>query len=133
MAGNAREWCFNERPDGSAALVGGAWDDAAYMIEKSLSEPQRMAADRSLGNERPAPDATNDESPPWNSPAREPVVGPELTPIPDPVSDEVFAAMLSDYDYDTGELNAVIEEAVDFRYWTRQRMTIDGESDEDRS
>ena len=131
MLGNVREWCFNIVPDGQRALVGGAWDDAAYMIENSISIPHALAPmDRSSRNGiRLA--ATKDESPLVRL-AREPVVGPELTLIPDPVSDEVFAARLCNYDYDHSELNAVIEDTAEFRYWSRQRVTIDTSDGTDR-
>ncbi|MEJ2636976.1 MAG: protein kinase [Calditrichia bacterium] len=33
MAGNAREWCFNETYSGSRCICGGAWDDAPYVAE----------------------------------------------------------------------------------------------------
>jgi len=131
MLGNAREWCFNGASDDRRALIGGAWDDAAYMIESSVSIPHALAPmDRSSRNGiRLA--ATNDESR-LISLARGPVVEPEPTVIPDPVSDEVFAAQLSNFDYDHSALNSRIEETVEFRYWYRQRVTIDTSDGSDR-
>jgi len=124
MLGNVREWCSNAAPDGQQVIVGGAWDDAAYMIENSVSIPHSLAPmDRSSRNGiRLA--STNDEGR-LPALAREPVSTPELTSIPDPVSDEVFAAQLSNFEYDHSELNAVIEETIDFRHWSRQRVSID--------
>ncbi len=131
MLGNVREWCSNAAPGRQRVIVGGAWDDAAYMIENSVSIPHTLAPmDRSLRNGiRLA--ATRDEGR-LVSLAREPVTAPEPRPIPDPVSDEVFAAQLSNFDYDHSELNAVIEETVEFRYWFRQRVTIDTSDGKDR-
>ena len=132
MAGNAREWCFNEASDGMRALVGGAWNDAAYMVEESMSEPHRMPPlDRSPTNGLRLMQA--DESTREMEVARQPVELFVPPPIPDPVSDEVFTAMLSDFDYDRGGLNAVIEDEREFRYWTRQRITFEGEAGEDRT
>jgi hypothetical protein len=37
----------------------------------------------------------------------------------------VFAARLSDFDYDRSPLNPVIEETTEYRHWTRQRITFD--------
>ena len=131
MLGNVREWCANAASDGQRVIVGGAWDDAAYMIENSVSIPHVLAPmDRSSRNGiRLA--VTKDEGRLVGL-AREPVADAEPTPIPDPVSDEVFAAQLSNFDYDHSELNAVIEETVDFRHWSRQRVTIDTSDGADR-
>ena len=124
MLGNVREWCSNAAPDGQQVIVGGAWDDATYMIENSVSIPHSLAPmDRSSRNGiRLA--LTNDEGRLVGL-AREPVSPHEPTSIPDPVSDEVFAAQLSNFEYDHSELNAVIEETIDFRHWSRQRVSID--------
>jgi hypothetical protein len=131
MLGNVREWCSNAAPDKQQVIVGGAWDDAAYMIEGSVSTPHTLAPmDRSSRNGiRLA--KIRDEGRLVRL-AREPVTVPEPRPIPDPVSDEVFAAQLSNFDYDHSELNAVIEETVEFRYWSRQRVTIDTSVGKDR-
>ena len=46
MAGNVREWCFNEIQDGRLTM-GGAWNDATYMFGNKSRAP---AFDRSLKN-----------------------------------------------------------------------------------
>lgn len=131
MAGNAREWCFNEASDGMRALVGGAWNDSPYMVGESLSEPHRMPPfDRSPVNGLRLMHA--DEEVRAMQLARRPVELFSPPPIPEPVSDEVFAAMLSDFDYDRGELNAVVEEESEYRHWKRLRISIDGDAGEDR-
>jgi len=130
MAGNAREWCFNEVSDGRRTLLGGAWNDAAYMVEESMSEPHRMPPfDRSPTNGLRLMQA--DETTHELEIARRPVDLFSPPPIPDAVSDEVFTALLSDFDYDREELNAVIEEESESRYWKRtlwpsgcQSMTV---------
>ena len=123
MLGNVREWCVNGASDGQRVIVGGAWDDAAYMIENSVSIPHSLdPMDRTTRNGiRLA--SINDE-PELRSLAALPVAEAEPTSIPDPWSDEVFAARLSNFDYDQSEFDAVIEETMEFRYWTRQRVTI---------
>ncbi len=131
MAGNAREWCFNIAGDGQRVIVGGGWNDLSYYVENSVEEPHRVPPlDRS---------ATNgvrlmlsvDEAPAKKI-AMRPVVDKAPVPVPDPVSDEVFAAKARVYDYDKSALNATIEDTVEFRHWTRQLITIDGEQGEDR-
>jgi formylglycine-generating enzyme required for sulfatase activity len=32
MAGNVKEWCFNEVPDGYRIMTGGAWNEPAHMF-----------------------------------------------------------------------------------------------------
>ena len=131
MAGNAREWCFNETGDGLRALVGGAWDDAAYMVEASISEPHRMPAfDRGATNGIRLMHATDEAR--VLEIARRPVELYEHPPIQEPVSDEVFAALISDFDYDRRDLNSVVEEETEFRHWTRQLISFDGEPGEPR-
>jgi hypothetical protein len=64
--------------------------------------------------------------------AAKPVVDAEVPQLADPVSDAVFEARLSDFDYDSDPLNAVIEETTEFRHWTRQCITFDSPVDEER-
>lgn len=131
MAGNAREWCYNEAGGGQRALVGGAWDDAGYMVEASISEPHRMPPfDRGATNGIRLMQTVDEAS--ALEVARRPVELYEPPPIPTPVSDEVFSALSSDFDYDRRDLNAVVEEQTEFRYWTRQKISFDGEPGERR-
>lgn len=132
MAGNAREWCYNEAGAGLRALVGGAWDEAPYMVEASISEPHRMPPlDRGATNGIRLVQTVDEAS--AMEIARRPVELYEPPPIPDPVSDEVFSVLSSHFDYDRRDLNAVVEEEEEFRYWTRQRISFDGEPGERRS
>jgi formylglycine-generating enzyme required for sulfatase activity len=131
MAGNVSEWCFNATGDQKRAIVGGAWNDFPYMVEESISSPGRRAAlDRSATNGfRLA--STNEEARTMQAAAK-PVLDAEVPQLADPVSDAVFAARLSDFEYDDEPLNAVIEEVTEFRHWTRQRITFDSPVDEAR-
>lgn len=124
MAGNVREWCQNEAGDRQRIIVGGAWNDAPYVVEGGISTPDtRKAMDRSETNGFRL--ASTSEEPAAMLAASKPVVEAEPQRFPDVVSDEVFAARLSDFDYDQSALNAVIEETTEYRHWTRQRITID--------
>lgn len=131
MLGNVREWCYNATEDGQKILVGGAWEDAAYMVEESISNPYRRPAfDRAPTNGfRLA--ATNDEAIVVEATSR-PIGDAKPVPFLEPVSDEVFAAKITDFDYDQSPLNAEIDETVEFRYWTRQRISIDTPDGEGR-
>ena len=131
MAGNVSEWCFNATVDQKRAIVGGAWNDAPYMVEASISDPaRREPLDRSQTNGFRLV-STNEEAKTMQA-AMRPVLDAEVAQLPDPVSDAVFQARLSDFDYDSEPLNAVIEEVTEFRHWTRQRITLDSPVDEAR-
>ncbi len=131
MLGNVREWCFNSTEDGQKVIVGGAWDDAPYMVEQGVAAPFRMPAlDRApMNGLRLA--TTNDESSVVDA-TRAAVVDVGPAPIPEPVSDEVFTAKLSDFEYDHTALNAEIEMTIESRHWTRQRISIDSANGEER-
>lgn len=130
MAGNAREWCFNDA-GASRAILGAGWGELSYMVEDSVTEPHRMPPmDRSPTNGLRLM-STNEESTVM-SVAMQAVKVSKAGPIPDAVSDDVFAAKLSAYDYDRRPLNANNEGSVDFRHWTRELITIDGVSGDDR-
>jgi len=123
MAGNVREWCYNATGDQMRVIVGGAWNDAPYVVEGSISIPDRRdALDRSAINGFRLV-STNEEMSTLRT-ARKLVVDAEEPQLADPVSDEVFAARLSDFDYDPSPLNPVIEETTEYRHWTRQRITF---------
>jgi formylglycine-generating enzyme required for sulfatase activity len=131
MAGNAREWCYNEVDDGQRVILGGGWDDDAYVVESSVSDPHRLPPmDRSATNGLRLM-SWNEEAATTRI-AMRPIVVVDLLPIPDPVSDEVFDVKRRDFDYDHTPLNASIEETVEFRHWRRQRVTLDGEAGEER-
>ncbi len=126
MAGNAREWCFNDA-GGARVILGASWNELSYMVEDSFSEPHRMPPmDRSPTNGLRLM-STNEESDVMAL-ASQAVEDAEHEPIPDAIADDVFAAILSGFDYDRSPLNANAEESVDFRHWTRELITLDGVS-----
>jgi formylglycine-generating enzyme required for sulfatase activity/predicted esterase len=124
MLGNVREWCSNSTEDGQKVIVGGAWSDPPYLVEESTSTPFRIPAfDRSSINGFRLAEL-NDEASVVEATGR-PIVDKSRPPIGEPYSEEVFAAKLSDFEYDHSPLNVEIEETIEFRYWTRQRVSID--------
>ena len=132
LAGNAREWCFNEVDLGQRVIVGGGWDDDAYVVEASVSDPHRLPPlDRSATNGFRLMASIDEAS--TKMLARRAVALSDPLPIPDPVSDEVFDVKRRDFDYDHTPLNARIEETLEFRHWRRQRVSFDGEAGEERT
>ena len=126
MAGNVREWVVNA--SGSERFIlGGAWNDLSYLF------PVAYAAD------------------PWD---RSDKNGFRLTIYPDradlaeasrsldleyrdytterPVSDEVFEAFRSSYEYDPAPLNATVSQREDADDWVVERVTFDAAYGDER-
>jgi formylglycine-generating enzyme required for sulfatase activity/cephalosporin-C deacetylase-like acetyl esterase/predicted Ser/Thr protein kinase len=120
MAGNVREWCWNESR-GLRYLMGGAWDSASYMfyIPFALSPSDRSASNgfrciKSLS-------AAVSES------AMKPVPLPYTRDFykEKPVSDEVFNIYRRQFAYDKGELNPVVESTDESsEYWKKEKISF---------
>lgn len=121
LAGNAREWCWNEHAAGRA-IRGGAWGDHVYMLQMTTQAP---ASDRSPRNEfrcmRQAQGAP--------APARvfEPV--PRAAVVRDysketPANEAVFAALRQQYAYDPLPLEACTDARVEGDEWIRERVSF---------
>ena len=123
MAGNVREWCWNEiGHDGQRSILGGGWNDAAYTFAYASAQP---VFDRSPTNGfRCIKYLDNEEnfevlSRAIDIPYRD-FLGEK------PVSDETFNIFLRIYAYDKKPLNAEIEYVDDSeRDWVKQKITFD--------
>jgi formylglycine-generating enzyme required for sulfatase activity/cephalosporin-C deacetylase-like acetyl esterase len=122
MAGNVREWVWNEAPDHRRWILGGASNDADYMFNVPASAPP---ADRSTWNGfrcvRYAPDARPDAS----------LLAAVATYTRDhraakAVSDEVYEVFRRQYAHLKSPLNERVEDR-DTRApdWIRERVTFD--------
>jgi hypothetical protein len=119
MLGNVREWCLNSKGE-ERFILGGGWNDAYHFGYSTLAQ---SPFDRSAANGfRLA--ITRDASMAMQR-AQQPVRESDDRPLPEPVTDDVFAAYRSDYEYDPAPLNATIEATESERYWTRERITFD--------
>ena len=129
MAGNAREWTFNEADGHERYILGGGWEDAAYGFESATAT---SPFDRSpMNGFRLARLLTLDSTVEL---ARHAVAPPQrnFRSIP-PVSDSVVAAYRRMYDYDRMPLNAVVEESdSSARDWVKQRVTFDAAYGQER-
>ncbi len=120
MAGNVKEWCWNEVED-RRYILGGGWNEPGYMF------------------------AEEDAQPPWS---RSPANGFRCMkylgagPVPEvltnpvkrltrdyskerPVSDAIFEIYKTFYAYDRTELNPVVESVDESsEYWRRERITF---------
>jgi cephalosporin-C deacetylase-like acetyl esterase len=119
MAGNVKEWCWNEAGSCKRYILGGAWDEPVYMFnnadarspfERSANFGFRCAKYVSTGAAAKAGDPiaafTRDFS-------RE-----------KPVSDELFSVYKSLYSYDKTPLRATVESVEDAADWKREKITF---------
>jgi formylglycine-generating enzyme required for sulfatase activity/dienelactone hydrolase len=122
MAGNVREWVFNEStPGGQKFVLGGGWSDPTYMAPESYYQPP---FDRSpINGFRCVKYLHSDEN-----------IRILQTPIEKvklrdylhekPVSDQQFEIFRRMYIYDRSALNPVIESEDNSEvYWTKQKIT----------
>jgi formylglycine-generating enzyme required for sulfatase activity/predicted esterase/predicted Ser/Thr protein kinase len=129
MAGNVREWCWNEAPSGRI-IRGGAWNDADYMFQFLSQAPPFDRSDRNgfrcalYIDANKIPNATF-----------QPVNLPESTdPYKyKPVSDSVFQVYKDQFSYDKMDLNERTEwrseSSDDF---VQEKITFDAAYDNDR-
>ncbi len=120
MAGNVKEWAWNDTGGGTRYLLGGAWNEPAYQF---LYSDSRSPFDRSDTNgfrcmkdgDQPAPvELTAPISPPSRSYAAE-------TPVADPV----YGLYADRYVYDRTPLDARVDSSRDASpYWRHEVVTI---------
>jgi cephalosporin-C deacetylase-like acetyl esterase len=119
MAGNVKEWCWNETK-GLRFILGGAWDEATYMFSNADA---RSPFDRSATN------GFRCASYPTAIPDR--LTGPRQREFRDygkerPASDELFRVFARQYAYDRRELNAVLVSVDESQEsWRKQKIAFD--------
>jgi tRNA A-37 threonylcarbamoyl transferase component Bud32 len=122
MAGNVREWCWNETPVGRI-IRGGAWDDDTRLSKNVL---QATAMDRSARN--------GFRCVLYNDPEKIPdgaFASQRPTPLRDfrsekPVSDDVFQVYKNQFFYDKTKLNDRVEYREESAGgWTREKISFD--------
>jgi serine/threonine protein kinase/predicted esterase len=118
MAGNAKEWCWNES-GGNRFILGGAWNEPTYMFNDPDAQPP-MARLAHYGFRC--------------AKYLKPVSSQLLAAIPwairdfrkeIPVPDEIFQAYKSLYSYDKTDLHPAIEATTQTDDWDRQKITFD--------
>jgi dienelactone hydrolase len=120
MAGNVREWCWNETPKGRM-IRGGAWDDNTYMFGDPSQAPPM---DRSAKNGFRCvlyPDA-----------GRIPQAAFQRAKVYEatdfykmkPVADPVFQVYKEQYSYDKTDLKARVEARQESSDWIHERITF---------
>jgi dienelactone hydrolase len=129
MAGNVREWCWNESQEGRY-VCGGAWDDIVYSYGKWNQLPP---LDRSLNNGIRCALYPDEEKiskkmlEPWVYTAERDFYEEK------PVSDTVFQVYKNQFSYDKSDLNPNIEEKDEsHKDWIVEKVTFDAAYEKDR-
>lgn len=119
MAGNVREWVWNENASGRF-LLGGGWRDPEYLFVEGNAQSPFYRDELNGVRLMVSLDDSNLES------ARRPI---EMIlrdfAAESPVSDDIFEVYRRLYEYDPTPLNAEIVETEEAEYWTRERIEFD--------
>jgi len=121
IAGNAREWCFNEGYGGQRFILGGGWNDPPEMYNLGSTQ---SAFDRSLSNgfrcmkELPGDTTYEELSEAVKLDFRD--YNKEK-----PVNNETFSVFLRQYAYDSSALNAKVTQISDSGFWKLEKIDMD--------
>ena len=120
MAGNVKEWCWNEAGPGKRYIMGGAWDEPVYMFNDADA---RSPFDRfpNFGFRCAKYNLAR--------PAAKAAAISIVSPVRDfqhekPVSDELFRIYKSMYAYDKTPLNAAVESVEESEDWKKEKLTF---------
>ncbi len=120
LAGNVREWCWNETDAGDRFILGGGWSDQPYGFNDAYAQPP---FDRSVINGFrciKVVDVAHSE-PLAHSIAQ----SSRDFRAEKPVGDDIFAHILKQYAYDALPLNARTEDTRDDNDWIREKISFD--------
>ena len=120
MAGNVKEWVWNEAQGEERYILGGAWDEPVYSFnDPDVQSPFERRATFGFRCARFA----------WTDAVAQ---ASKLTPralrdfsLEKPVSDELFRAYRSLYAYDKTPLHATVESIDDAPNWRAERVSFD--------
>jgi dienelactone hydrolase len=126
MAGNVKEWCWNEARDGYRLILGGGFGEPTYMFNHTDAQSPWHR----LGNFGFR--CVKLDSPPGAAAAARIEVTARDWRKEKPVSDDVFKAYAALYAYDKGELNAQVEESTVVENWSRAKVTFDAAYNHER-
>ena len=119
MAGNVKEWCWNEARDAKRLILGGGFGEPDYMFNfPDAQSPWDRRANFGFRCVKP-------DSPPSAAAAAHLEVTTRDYWKEKPVSDDVFKAYAGLYAYDKGRLNARVEETSPMASWLRTKVTFD--------
>jgi dienelactone hydrolase len=129
MAGNVREWCLNG-PHGLRYVLGGAWDGPTYLFGGDDALPP---SDRGAANGFRCADYLESKQEVMATMGGLIEGAQRVDRISEPVGDKVFDAYASQFEYDFGPLEAVVEAVDDAsQYWTRERIVVNAAYDKEK-
>jgi tRNA A-37 threonylcarbamoyl transferase component Bud32/dienelactone hydrolase len=122
MAGNVREWCWNESAVGRV-VRGGAWGDNTYMFEDAWQAP---AIDRSARNGLRLAFYPDPEMVPEAAFGVQSIPASAYVRSYSPVSDAIFEVYREQFAYDRTDLNARVEYREESPGgWVREKVSFD--------
>jgi hypothetical protein len=129
VAGNVREWCFNETDKkGWHYILGGGWNDPTYAYNNALAQP---ALDRSLSNGfRCMKILTGDTT--FNNLSATLKLAFRDYKVERPVNDETFNIFLRQYVYDDTPLNPNLTIISDSAFCKIEKIDIDAAYNKER-
>ncbi|HJS74140.1 MAG TPA: SUMF1/EgtB/PvdO family nonheme iron enzyme, partial [Vicinamibacteria bacterium] len=126
MAGNVKEWCFNENDEGSRYVLGGSAGEPVYMYSHLVAEdPLVRSSSHGIRCAR------------YLEPPSEALLGPVVRSWNfserSPANDDVFEAYLGLYEYDRVALNGSIDSLDEGSpHWRLQTVSYDAAYDGER-
>jgi eukaryotic-like serine/threonine-protein kinase len=129
MAGNVREWCWNETPLGHI-VCGGGWDDASYMY---FQQSQLPAFDRSNKNGFRCVKYIDKEKIPESAFNQiEYNENRDLSKI-EPIQENIFRIYKNQFLYDKKELNATVEKRDESsKDWILEKISFNAAYSDER-
>ncbi len=129
MAGNVKEWCWNETPEGQRLILGGAWNEPQYLFPNADQYPPFLR-EANFGF-RCMKQLVGEEADPR---ADRTIAFAKPLPPQEPCSDEVFKVYRRLYDYNkSAPLNARLELAEDVNRYTRlEKVSFEAAYGEER-
>ena len=120
LAGNAKEWVLNEAGTNRRYILGGGWNEPAYML---FTADARSPFDRKATfGFRCAKYELRDEEAKAAAPIAVQVRNYDLEK---PVSDQLFRAYKGIYSYDKTPLHPIVERISETDAWREERITFD--------
>ena len=129
LAGNVREWCYNESSiPGQRYILGGGWNDPTYSFNDSYTQP---AMDRSITNGfRCVKELPGDSA--WTGLTKSVSRSFRDYHKEKPVDDKTFEIFLRAFTYDKSPLNAKVEASFQNEFWTSEKITFDATYNNER-
>jgi dienelactone hydrolase/predicted Ser/Thr protein kinase len=125
-AGNAKEWTLNAAPTGERYILGGAWNEQAYVFNSWDARPP-IARDETFGFRCVTRTAALPD------PAAGPLAIISPAPPPPPVGDDTYRVFTGMHRYDKQPLKSRIERTDDSSpYWRRETISFTAAYQNDR-